>query len=201
MKISFWTVYGFQQNCENVKILKSKNQATLMYTKLREFFPWIRFQSYLFFKQKSFIHNITVWLFYNVFFAFNTVNHLFKYINNSNLYTIHYSEHFQANVVWKWFPDFADSSILKRQCHEIFLAFFSLIQPIWFLDKLSKMVLLKNSFSQRYLWKTWLSAVSHCSESGNWDVRKSKIVSHCTESDFAQCDTAQSLQIKIFFCF
>ena len=40
-----------------------------------------------------------------------------------------------------------------------------------------------------------LRAVSHCAESGNWNVRKSKIVSHCAESDSAQCDTAQSQTI------
>ena len=40
---------------------------------------------------------------------------------------------------------------LKGQCHEIFeLYFFSVIKPIWALDKQAKMVFLKDSFSRRY---------------------------------------------------
>ena len=40
---------------------------------------------------------------------------------------------------------------LKGQCHEIFCHFFiSWIEAIWAPEKQAKMVLLKNSFSQRY---------------------------------------------------
>ena len=64
---------------------------------------------------------------------------------------------------------------LKRQCHDIFWHFLSLIQPIWVPDKQSKMVSLKNSFSRRYSRKTWLRAVWYCAESNNlFDFRKLK---------------------------
>ena len=75
--------------------------------------------------------------------------------------------------------EFFQIRTLKRQCHEIFYNFFlSWIEPIWVTDKQSKMVFLKNSFSRRYRYtqKTWLRTLSHCAESGNWNVRKSKIV-------------------------
>ena len=46
----------------------------------------------------------------------------------------------------------------------MWLPLFSFIQPIWVPNKQSKVVLLKNSFSRRYSWKTWFCAVSHWAE-------------------------------------
>ena len=51
------------------------------------------------------------------------------------------------------------------------IIFFFINKPVWVPDKQSKMVSQKNSFSR----KMWLRTVSHCAESGNWNVRKSKI--------------------------
>ena len=71
----------------------------------------------------------------------------------------------------KWTLVMMRKIVLKRQCNEIFWIFFiSWIEAIWAPDKQSKMVLLKNSFSRRYLQKTW----------------------YCTESDSAQYHTAPS---------
>ena len=72
------------------------------------------------------------------------------------------------------------SPFFKKAVSRDFLAFFSLIQPIWVPDKQSKMVSLKNSFLRRYSQKTWLGAV--------W---------HCAESDSAQYHTAPSREIEI----
>ena len=61
---------------------------------------------------------------------------------------------FNVNMFNKW-TSLKLEEQLKRQCHEIFrLFFFSLIQPIWVLDKQSNLISLKNSFSRRYSRKT-----------------------------------------------
>ena len=109
-------------------------------------------------------------------------------------------------------------TLLKEAVSRDFLAFFfSLIQPIWVPDKQSKMVSLKNSFSRRYLQKTWLCAVWYCAELDSglvWSIwwyfenvskNISKIkkwltlrrvrlhtVSHWAESNSAQYHTARS---------
>ena len=70
------------------------------------------------------------------------------------------------------------------------LAFFSssLIQPIWFPDKQSKMVLLKNSFSWRYSQTTWLWAVWYCLESDS---------AHCAQYHTAQSWTLFSITLRV----
>ena len=78
------------------------------------------------------------------------------------------------------------------------LAFFSssLIQPIWFPDKQSKMVLLKNSFSWRYSQTTWLWAVWYCLESDSAHCAQYH-TAQCAELDSVQYHTAQSREIQM----
>ena len=86
-----------------------------------------------------------------------------------------------------------DNSIfLKRQCHKIFeLYFFSWIEPIWAPDKQAKMVLLKNSFSWRYLnakFKKFYSA--QCNTARSQFFFKASPLKSYKNVDFGLCSTS-----------
>ena len=61
-----------------------------------------------------------------------------------------------------------------------FLSFFiSWIEAIWAPNKQSKMVLLKNSFSWRYLRNQWLCAVLACAESDSAEANTARSPTPC----------------------
>ena len=95
--------------------------------------------------------------------------------------------------------------VVKEAVSRDFCSFFSWIELIWVPDKLSKMVLLKNSFSRRYSQKTWQRAVWYCARRRVGKLKCPKIqncltlrrvglcvVRYCAESDSAECDAAPS---------